>query len=212
MVIDHPPPIDPVSPEASSTMNSCHCPLGLWPLNVARVVADVGAGAGAGNVSGPLLSSRLVGWNVPDPSAPVAGSCPAAASSDVRVPVTGNPVSPFTSDMMRRFWPAGLTSSTSMSVAMACTTELSVTLTSTMFPVIPLTVMADGYGDAGPIWFGEPAAGTAIAAALLNVATSAPAIVGAPPISVEASTATTQRPARTPREHRRSSSWLMEPP
>ena len=47
----HPPVIDPESPVASSTTYRLHVPLGLVPLNVPRVVADPGAGAGAGNES-----------------------------------------------------------------------------------------------------------------------------------------------------------------
>src|SRR5262245_8295521 len=112
IVIDQPPPIDPVSPATSSTTNSCHCPLGLLPLKTPSVVAELGGGAGAGNRSGaPALT--LVGWNVPVPSAPVAGIGPGAWSSNVSVPLTGKPVSPLTSDITTRFWPAGPTSRTS---------------------------------------------------------------------------------------------------
>src|SRR5262245_13521752 len=160
----------PVSPDASSTTKRFHTPLGLVALNVARVVALDGAGAGAGNVSGPLESTRLVGWNVPVPSAPVAGSWLLAASSNVSVPFTGNPVSPFTSDISTRFSPPGPTSSMSMSVAIACTTLVKVTFTSVTVPESPDTVMADGYGDAGPT---EPDPGIAIAVVLLKETTSA---------------------------------------
>ena len=49
----HPPAIDPVSPVASSTTYRLHVPFGLVPVKVPRVVADPGAGAGAGNESAP---------------------------------------------------------------------------------------------------------------------------------------------------------------
>jgi hypothetical protein len=72
-VIDHPPAIDPTSPSASSNANSRHWPLGLVPLKTLSAVAADGAGAGAGKLSGPLESRRLVAWNVPVVTAPAAG-------------------------------------------------------------------------------------------------------------------------------------------
>ena len=53
----HPPAIEPTSPVASSTTNSCQLPLGAAFVNAsAKVTAEDGAGAGAGKVSpAPLL-------------------------------------------------------------------------------------------------------------------------------------------------------------
>ena len=48
MVRHHPPLIEPVSPEASSTTQRLHVPLPLAPLNVESVVAPLTTGAGAG--------------------------------------------------------------------------------------------------------------------------------------------------------------------
>ena len=51
-----------------------------------------------------------------------------------------------------------------MSEAMKWLTPRRCTSTSLTSPVMPDTVIDDGYGDAGPIWLADPVAGIAIAA------------------------------------------------
>src|SRR5262245_23513116 len=131
-----------MSPLVSSTVYRLQTPFGLVPLKVARVVALNGVGAGAGKVSAPSLT--LVGLNAPVPTAPEFGIVPAAASSKVRVPLTGKPPELATSDISTRFWPAGPTSNTSMSWAIGWDNPVRITLTSVTTPVIPLIVIGDG--------------------------------------------------------------------
>ena len=61
MLRHQPPPIDPLSPLASSSTNSCQTPFGFWPLNVESVVAAEGAGAGAGNGASAASESSSLG-------------------------------------------------------------------------------------------------------------------------------------------------------
>ncbi len=50
--------------------------------------------------------------------------------------------------------------------AMPWLTPRRCTFTSLTSPVMPVTVIDDGYGDAGPIWLADPEAGIAIAPVL----------------------------------------------
>ncbi len=156
IVRDHPPPMAPRSPLASSKANRFQVPLGLVPLKTVRAVAVEGAGAGAGQTS---PGSRFVGRNVPVPTTPAAGIVAGAASSNVSVPLTPNPPPFAGSDMSTMFCPAGPASSTSMSAAMAWVTELRVTFTSLTVPAMPETAIGGGVRGAGPPLIGRPGGG-----------------------------------------------------
>jgi len=105
-----------------------------------------GAGAGEGNVSGPV-ASKLVGLYVPVKSCPESGSDDAAASSSVSVTLVAHS-NPPQSDMMIAFAPVGPTRSTSMSSGDRCVRPLSVTASDVNVVPTPLTLIVDGYGDA----------------------------------------------------------------
>ena len=92
MLIVHPPVRLPVSPPASSTINSDHVPFGFVPLKTLRAELVEAAGAGAGNVSVPSLT--LFGLNVPATSGPASGRRVAAKSSSVKVRFVTSPEPP----------------------------------------------------------------------------------------------------------------------
>ena len=131
--------MDPESPLASSTTQRVHVPFTTPPWKVDSV-AVLGTGAGAGNASGPSLSSS-VGRNVP--SATGVGTAPAAASSKVTSTPDTASVPP-ASLISTTFFAPGPDIITSRSTGAACASPWSVAVTLTRDPAIPLTVMFEG--------------------------------------------------------------------
>ena len=141
VIVTHQLPMDPESPLASSTTQRLHVPFTTPPWKVDSV-AVLGTGAGAGNASGPSLSSS-VGRKVPLVSGP--GTAPAAASSKVTLtPLTG--LWPPTSLISTTFLAPGPDIITSRSKGAACDSPLTVAVTLTRDPASPLTVMLEAYG------------------------------------------------------------------
>jgi hypothetical protein len=127
-----PPAMLPPSPLVSSFTYNFHTPFGFVPLNTLNTLPPDGAGAGAGNISTPSLTS--VGLNVPLTSGPALGRLVAAASSKVSViPLTA--VAPPTSDMMMAFWPPGPTNRMSTSSGNVWLRLFNVTVTLVITPV-----------------------------------------------------------------------------
>ena len=146
----HPPLKAPVPPPKSSTTYKLQTPFGAVPPKTeASVAVPIGGGlmnddgAGAGKLSPAILS---VGLYVPETM--VAGTCVGAASSNVSVMLETD-WSPPTSESSSMARPAGLTSSTSTSVAKICWKPLNVTVILSTVLGTPVTLMVEGYGVAG---------------------------------------------------------------
>jgi hypothetical protein len=142
-----PPAMLPPSPLVSSFTYSIHTPFGFVPLNTLNALPPDGAGAGAGNISTPSLTS--VGLKAPVTSGPELGRLVAAASSSVSViPLTA--VEPPTSDMMMAFWPPGPTNNMSTSSGNVWPKLFSATVTWVTVPTNPEIASVAGYGVAAP--------------------------------------------------------------
>jgi len=98
---------------------------------------------------------------VPDVNDPLLGNDEAAPSDNVRFKFDGANASP-TSERITIFCPAGPTRSISTSLAHEWLKPLSVTVTLVTVPVIPETLIAEGYGEP------DPESGIVIAVAFVN--------------------------------------------
>ena len=112
----------------------------MTPMNVARVVAPDGEGAGASKES-PV--SMFAGLKVPVVKEELSGRALAAASSRVRLTFVMLPLPP-TSDMRTRFCPPGPTSRMSISSEKECDKFSSRTLRSMRLGGTPPRKMFDG--------------------------------------------------------------------
>lgn len=128
-----------------------------------------GAGAGAGHGSGSEPPTRLVGLNVP-PANVVPDMAVAAASSSVRLMLVTTVSAP-TSDIMTALRPTGPVSRISRSPGKVLVRPISVTVTFVMVPVVPATVMLEGYGAAAPCVTPGAPAGIVMAVGFENVLT-----------------------------------------
>jgi hypothetical protein len=98
-----------------------------------------------------LTESLSVGLKVPEdrPGLPLVGNELPAASLNVIVALLASPEPPL-SDIIMNFAPDGLTRRTSISPVAVCDRLLRVTVTLVITPLMPETVMFEGYGLAAP--------------------------------------------------------------
>src|SRR5262245_59045861 len=144
-----PPPNWPTSvpsPRSSITYR-LQVPLGLVPSKFVSETLAGGAGAGAGKPSETV--STLLGRNEPETIGPPSGIVPAASSSSRMLALVMS-VPPPTSEMRRVAAPVGPTLMMSTSSGKVWRQPNTPTSMSVMVPVIPLTVIVDGYGSAAP--------------------------------------------------------------